>query len=199
MSDEFPGDKLKAIWHNQQTETSAMTVKLIQSKARELQSKTRKKLLGTLVGPLAAALIYMLGLKLFPRLASILHPLFLAALVWSLCGLYFLNRAMWSGVMPGDAGLATGLDFCREELERRRQLLRRLLVWSLGPLLLSLGTFILALALSGSANKGLVPSGLPFLGLLVVWIVAYFVLRAKEQRELQREIEELKELGTPAS
>lgn len=42
------------------------------------------------------------------------------------------------------------------------------------------------------------PVGLPFLGLVVVWIVAYFVLRSREQRQLQREIEELEELGIPA-
>ncbi len=195
MIDELPGDGLKAIWHNQATETSTMTLRLIQMKARELQAQTRRKLLGTVVGPLAAALFYAFGLRQFPRLSNTLHPLFLLALLWSLCGLYFLNRAMWSPLMPGDAGLSTGLEFCRAELARRRQLLRRLLLWSLGPLLLTLATFILAVAMSGAGNQRLLPNGLPFLILVVLWIVAYFAMRAREQRELQREIEELEEMG----
>jgi hypothetical protein len=45
---------------------------------------------------------------------------------------------MWSMEMPADAGLSTGLQFCRDEIERRRTLLRRVLFWSLGPILLAL-------------------------------------------------------------
>ena len=123
-----------------------------------------------------------------------LHPLFAFALAWSLVGLYFLNRGMWSTVMPGDAGLSTGLEFCREEIERRRYLLRRVLLWSLGPVLLAIGTFVLALAMIGTKDRGLFPNGLPFLALVVAWIFGYFVMRAREQRELKREIDELNDL-----
>ncbi|MBN9660194.1 MAG: hypothetical protein J0H49_18545 [Acidobacteria bacterium] len=198
MRNERPGDKLKAIWHDQPTEMTAMTSKLIQMRARDLRAKTRKKLIGTIAGPIAVGVCYALGLWLFPRHASMLHPLFLLALGWSLCGLYFLNRAMWSSVVPGDAGPLTGLEFCRAELGRRRQLLGRLLLWSLGPLLLSLGTFILAIGLSGTPGHSLLPNGLPFLVLTAVWIVVYFGLRVKEQRELRMEIEELEEIGRAA-
>ena len=106
-----------------------MTLKLVQSKARELQAKTRRKLLGTVAGPLAASFFYAFGISEFEPLGNVLHPLFSFALAWSLVGLYFLNRGMWSTVMPGDAGLSTGLEFCREEIERRRNLLRRVLLW----------------------------------------------------------------------
>ncbi|MGJ5819302.1 hypothetical protein [Paludibaculum fermentans] len=195
MSDELPGNELKAIWHNQPTEPSTMTLKLMRSKVRDLQAKTRRQALGALAGPLAAALVYAFGMRQFPRLAHVMHPLFLIALGWSLLGIYFLNHEMWSPAMPGDAGLSTGLEFCRAELERRRKLLSRLLLWSFGPILLTLGTFLLALALSGAAGKGLFPNGLPFMALLVIWILAYFARRAKEQRILQREIEELDDLA----
>jgi hypothetical protein len=171
-----------------------MTQKLIRSKARELQAKTRRHLLGTVAAPLAVAFLYAFGIREFPPLEHVLHPLFTFALVWSLVGLYFLNRGMWSIVMPGDAGLSTCLEFCREEIERRRRLLRRLLLWSFGPVLLAIGTFILALALIGSKDKGIFPNGLPFLALVVIWIFGYFVMRVREQRELKREIDELNDL-----
>jgi hypothetical protein len=130
-------------------------------------------------------------MKLFSPLQLLLHPLFALALVWSLAGLHFLNRGMWSPVMPGDAGLSTGLEFCRREIERRCDLLRRVLVWSFGPLLLAIGTFILALAMIGSTGRGILPNGLPFLVLVAVWMILYFVVRLREQRELKREIDEL--------
>ena len=194
MGDELPRDELKAIWQSQPTGTSTMTMKLIRSKARDLQAKTRRQLLGTVAVPIAAALLYAFGIREFPALEHVLHPLFAFTLVWSLVGLYFLNRGMWSTVMPEDAGLSTGLEFCRGEIERRRYLLRRVLLWSLGPVLLAVGTFILALAMIGTKDRGLFPNGLPFLALVVVWILGYFVMRVREQRELKRELDELNDL-----
>src|SRR5689334_20246835 len=102
MRDEPPRDDLKRIWQNQPTGESAMTLQLIRSKARELQAKTRRQLLGNFAGPLAASLAYGLGIRMFPALKALLHPLFALALAWSLFGLYFLNRGMWSTEMPAD-------------------------------------------------------------------------------------------------
>jgi hypothetical protein len=191
MGDELPRDESKAIWQSQPTGTSTMTMKLVRSKARDLRAKTRRQLMGTLAAPLAAAFVYAFGIREFPALEHVLHPLCAFALVWSLVGLYFLNRGMWSTVMPGDSGLSTGLEFCRGEIERRRHLLRCVLLWSLGPVLLAIGTFILALAMIGTKDRGLFPNGLPFLALVVVWILGYFVMRAREQRDLKRELDEL--------
>jgi lipopolysaccharide export LptBFGC system permease protein LptF len=101
---------------------------------------------------------------------------------------------MWSAAMPGDLGLKTGLQACRLEIERQRDLARRVLVWSFAPLMLTVATFILALALIPPRGRGIFPNGLPFLIVLVVWIVLFFVLRSREQRKLQREIDELKEI-----
>ena len=64
---------------------------------------------------------------------------------------------------------------CRRETERQRDLVRRSLLWSFGPLLLALGTIIFALALVGTRDRGILPNGLPFLCFVGIWIVAYFV------------------------
>jgi hypothetical protein len=170
-----------------------MTLKLIQSKARELHAKTRRKLLGTLAGPFIV--LFFCAFELWaPRpLLEVLGPVCAFAFVWSMIGLYFLNRGMWSGEMPGDAGLSTGLAFCLRELERQRTLIRRVLLWSFGPVMMAIGTFILALVIV-TRTHGLFPNGLPFLILVVVWIVGYFIVRLREQRQLQYEIEELNDL-----
>jgi hypothetical protein len=194
MGSERPPDDLKAIWQNQPTENSAMTLKLIQSKARELHARTRRRLLGTVAGPLAAAFLYGFARVEFPSLAYRLHALFALALAWSIAGLYFLNRGMWPGVAPGDGGLSTGLEYCRDEIARRRSLLQRLLLWSLAPVLLALGTFIFALAIVGTRDRALFPNGLPFLVLVAVWIAGYFAMRVREQHELKREMDALSDL-----
>jgi hypothetical protein len=199
MRDDQSREELRAVWQSQPTGTTIMTTKLIHSKARELHSKTRRQLLGTGAGPLAAVFFYAFGISVLPLMRQVLHPLFALALVWSLVGLYLLNRGMWSSVLPGDAGISTGLEFCREELDRRRRLLRGVLLWSLGPVVLAIGTLILGLGMAGTKEKGLFPNGLPFLGLVVVWILAYFVKRAREQRELRREIEDLNDLERDSS
>jgi hypothetical protein len=194
MRDPLPGGDSKSIWRNQPTENSTMTSKLIQQKARDLQAKTRRQLMGTLAGPVATGFLYAIGIKQFPALPGTLHPLFLIAVVWSLVGLYFVTRGMWPGAMPADAGLSTGLEFCRCEIGRRRAVLQRLLLWSFGPIVFAIGTFIVGLVWVGSKTRGIFPNGLPFLVLVVVWIVSYFVIRMREQRELQRELEELDDL-----
>ena len=184
MPDDFPADNLKTIWQHQPIEASTMTSEKIRKKARELHARTRRQLLGTLVGPLAAVFCYVFGIKQFPSLHLVLQPLFALALVWSLVGLYFLNRGMWSPAIPTDAAFSDGLEFCRRELLRRRDYLRRVLLWSFGPVLLAIGTIIMALAMIGSSDRGIFPNGLPFLTLVAAWIIAWFVLRLPEQREI---------------
>jgi len=194
MRGDLPGDSPKDIWLNQPTERPTMTFKLIQRRSRDLRARTRRKLLGTLAGPLAAGLLYAYSITEFAPLRQVLHPLFAIALAWSLAGLYFLNRGMWSAVMPGDAGLSTGLEFCRREIERQRDLARGVLLWTLGPIMLAIGTFLLALAMVSPNPRGLFANGLPFLIAMVVWTFAYFAMRFREQRELQREIDELHDI-----
>src|SRR3954447_25268164 len=98
MPDGQSSDDLKAIWQNQPTGTSTMTLKLIRSKGRELHAKTRQKVLGTLAGPLTVAFSYAFAIRALPEPGH-LHAMFAFALAWSLTGLYFLNRGMWSPVM----------------------------------------------------------------------------------------------------
>lgn len=139
MRDDLLGDSPKSIWLNQPTETRTMTLQLIQLKLRELRAKTRRKSLQTLTAPLAVGVFYALALTQFADLREGLQPAFAIALVWSLAGLFFLNLEMWSASTPDDTGLATGLQFCQREIERQRDLVRRSLLWSFGPVLLAIG------------------------------------------------------------
>jgi hypothetical protein len=190
MPDDFPEKDPRTIWQNQPTEPSVMTLDNIRKKVRELHAKTRRQLLGNFAVPLIIVAFYAFGIRHFPGL----QPFFAFAIAWSLAGLYVLNRGMWSAAMPGDAALSTGLEFYRREIERRRYLIHRVLLWSFGPVLLAIGTFIVVLAKIGGGDKGIFPNAMPFMILVVIWIAAYFVIRMREQRELQREIDDLNEI-----
>jgi FtsH-binding integral membrane protein len=194
MQNDSPESGLRNIWLNQPRETPAMISKLIEQRTRELRARTRRKLIGTVAAPLATAIFYAYSMKEFSALRHVLHPLFLFALAWGIAGLYFLNRGILSAVMPGDFGLNSGLEVCRLEIKRQSDLVRRLLVWSFCPLMLAVGTFVLALAMVSTRERGIFPNGLPFLILMAVWIVSWFVIRVREQRLLQREINELNEI-----
>ena len=63
-----------------------------------------------------------------------------------------------------------------------------------GPLLLAIGAFILTLVKIGAGDRGIFPNAMPFITLVVIWIAAYFVIRIREQRELRREIDDLREV-----
>ena len=192
MQNDSPENGVRTIWLNQPTEKPTMISKLIEQRSRTLRAKTRKGLIGTVTGPLATGFFYAYSMKAFPALRQVLQPSFAFALAWALAGVYFLNRGMWSAVTPGDVGLNTGLEVCRLEIERQRDLARRLLVWTSGPTMLATATFILALAMISA--RTIIPNALPFLIVLVVWIVSFFVIRLRQQREFQREIDELKDL-----
>jgi len=194
MPNDSPENGIRKIWLNQPTEAPKMISKLIEKRSRELRARTRRKLIGTVAGPLAAGFFYAFSMIEFPALRQMLQPPFALALAWGLAGLYFLNRGMWSAVVPGDVGLNTGLEVCRLEIERQRDLVRGLLAWSFGPVMLAVATFVLGLAMISTKERSIFPNGLPFLILVVVWIVAWFVIRLREQRGLQREIDELKDI-----
>jgi FtsH-binding integral membrane protein len=194
MQNDSPENGARTVWMNQPTEAPKMISKLIEQRSCELRARTRRKLIGTVAGPLAAGFFYAFSMIEFPALRQVLQPPFAFAVAWGLAGLYFLNRGMWSAVMAGDVGLNRGLEVCRQEIERQRDLVRRSLVWSFGPLILAVATFVLALAMVSTRERGIFPNGLPFLVLMVVWIVSWFVIRFREQRGLQREIDELKDI-----
>ena len=133
MQNDSPENGVRTIWLNQPTEKPTMISKLIEQRSRKLRAKTRRKLIGTVTGPLAAGVFYAYSMKEFPALRQVLQPPFAFAIAWGLAGLYFLNRGMWSAVMPGDVGLNTGLEACRLEIERQRDLLAPVsgvVIWS---------------------------------------------------------------------
>jgi hypothetical protein len=196
MRNDSSGNDPRAIWQNQPTEPSIMTLEKIRQKTRELHAKTRKKLLGQVAVSLLVAGLSAYGIASDD--GPVLRAIFGFAIAWSLAGQYFINRGMWSATLPEVAALSTGLESYRREVERRRYLFGRVLLWSFGPVVLAVATLI-ALIMSFGIRQGMLLKGtllnmIPFLTLVVLWLVGVFVIRMREQRQLRREIDELNEI-----
>lgn len=189
MPNNLHDDALKAAWQKQPTETSAMSLILIRQKARALRAKTRRQMLGTLTVPLVIVFFYVFCIKQFPNVREMVHALFAFALAWSIAGLYFLNRGGRSGEMPGDAGFTMGLEFCRREIERILYYFHRDLLWAFGPVLLAIATLLTVLAVTAGTTFFL--SAMPLMTVVVLWIAAYLLIRARQQRAFRRERDEL--------
>ena len=182
-------DNPKRVWQDQPTEKSSITLTLLRQKARELHARTRRELVTSIAMALA---VIAISAPAFLQTANPWLRLFFAlAIAWAIAGQFVLHRGMRPTMLPGDAGLITGLEFYRQQIKQQGSLLGRILRWSIGPLILSIGSLVLLLTRIAT-NRGL--SGwqvLPFTTVFVTWIVAVFVLRRRRRRELQREIDEL--------
>jgi hypothetical protein len=196
MRNDFSGNDPKQIWQNQPTEPSAMTLEKIRQKTQELHAKTRRELIKSIAGPLIVIAICGFAVR-FPD--PVLRAILAFAIAWSLTGQYFLNRGMWSVTLPGDAALRTGLESYRREVERRRFLFSRTMLWQFGPVVFAIAILIVLIASLGTGNRGMplkeaLLKMIPFLALVVIWIVSFYAIRMRQQRELQREIDELNDI-----
>jgi hypothetical protein len=113
----------------------------IRQKTQELRAKTRRALFGWIITPLLVAGLagwIIVQIQSGPLLRAVLA----FDIAWALAGQYFINRGMWFGTRPEEEALSTGLQSYRREVERRRALCERFLLWSFGPMVLGLATFI---------------------------------------------------------
>ncbi len=163
-----------------------MTLEKVKQKVRELNTKTRQDLIKAIVAPVLVIVISCLGFAAFHDPVQRWTLAF--AFAWSLAGQRALHRGMRLATLPGDAAMTTALDYYRREVQRRKALYSRTLLWSFGPIVLALAAFCLPFAWS---HPELLPNALPFMILVAAWIVGFFILRMRIQKKLQREIDEL--------
>jgi MFS family permease len=173
-----------------------MTLLLIHQKTQQLHRKTRHELFaGITVALFIAALS---GFGIWWVHAAVLRAAFALAIAWTLTGQYFVDRGTLSNTAQLDVSLSTSLESYRREVERRRYISGRFMLWSFGPIVLAIGalsTYLLTLVWNhGAWSHGYLWSTMPFFTLLGLWFIGVFVLRMRHQRELQREIDQLNEV-----
>lgn len=194
MPDDSPNDNLKAIWQEQPREGQTMTLEMIRVKANEYRSKTRRALFGSISTVAIVVALSVFGILHTSNAGSRL--VFAVAIAWALVGQILLHRGMWSEKFSADATFSTGLEFYRREVERQQNLVRRILEWSFGPVVISICTFIVTFfeMTKGGSLRIRAISVMPFTILFVIWIILFFVLRSRDQRKIRRELDELSEI-----
>jgi Flp pilus assembly protein TadB len=113
--------------------------------------------------------------------------------LWGLYAAYQAYKWTWPGTLPADATLSTSLGFYRGELERRHDYARH--VWRRAGLTFcfaGLALVILPALIGAFRTPRLLLNVAPLFVLLVIWFVVFFSMRRRNQRKLQREIDELK-------
>ena len=169
-----------------------MTLETVQKKVRELSAKTREDLIKAIAAPVLVVVMSCFALTL-PHHDLAQRCALALAFAWSLAGQRALHRGMRRATLPGDAGMTTALEYYRREIERRQTLFNRALLWSIGPIVLALAAFSVSLVRL-AINSGVLLNVLPFMSLVAIWMIAVFLLRLRGQKDLQREIEELRNI-----
>jgi len=191
MSDQRQGrEDAGSIWRGQPAETALVSLQQIaERRTEELSSSSRAEILMSIC---AALLLVCIGAwRLQIAHEGLLELAFAATAGWAALSLYWFRRRIWRRTGPHDAVAASGVEYYRGELERRRDHLRNAWLWH-GPQFLAL--IILVAILTGRRNIAFQPlrNVLPLLVLAGAW-TAYGIWRRRLQaNELQREIDELK-------
>jgi hypothetical protein len=193
MPDESKERDLAALWKDQPVETLAVNLENLRSRrARELYSSTRWEVVGSI-----AAALFLAGVVAwrFAGLSDRAQQIGLAAVIaWVAISSYWFRKRIWREAPPAEAALAaTGLEYYRRELERRRDHLRNAWLWH-GPL--ALACLMLIAVLLGKSYMGVerLWKALPLLVLLGIWTGFGWNRRRRMADEIQREIEELERL-----
>jgi hypothetical protein len=192
MPDEFPDPK--KIWQEQPTEATKMSLEEIRRKAHQFHSRSRLKALTAIV--IGIALCGVFAAVSAKAQYLVLRIGWGILSLWGVYGAWMAYKWVWPSNLAEDAAVTTSLEFYRNELERRRDYTRH--IWRNSALWLCfVGLGFLVLPVLGMAlkNPRLLLNAIPFFVLLAAWFVAFVFLRRRDQRTLQREIDELTALG----
>ena len=111
----------------------SMTHKEIRRKAREFETKIKRRNRGEYIA--AAVLIGICGWRLVSSANPILNAGGALIIAGALYVAHQLRKRGSARTLPGDVAFVNSVAFYRTELERQRDLLRRVWSWYIGPLI----------------------------------------------------------------
>lgn len=193
MSSDPKANDAGAVWRSQPPEEQEIDLKpFLNRRTEALYSTTRSEIVMSIAAAvfLAAVLAWRFSF-VYNRLLQLGLGLIVA---WILFSLYFFRRRIWRRVPPqGDAIAASGLEYYRNALERRRDHLRNSWIWN-GPMFLACLMLVFTFAGKSFPAYGHSLSVLPLLILLALWTGFGIKRRRDQAKEIQREIDEIESL-----
>jgi hypothetical protein len=190
MGNEPPSDDPLKIWQNQPREVPKMTLEEVhREKAKALHKKTRWEVVVSPAAVIAVCIFaFVISRGTIPRIACGV------AILWTVIVHLPTIWRTWSRPPAGDAGLLSGVDFYRRELEHRLAYFRE--PWrTWGKVVVPV--FIVAAALVYPAIVGVIHrpalaiNMIPFFALMALWFVLLFRITRQQTRQIQLELAEL--------
>jgi hypothetical protein len=193
MPEEKGTNEPGTLWRGQPEEKRPVDQeRFMNRRTRELYSGTRTEILVSV----GAALFFVavMALRFAGAENRFLQVGFVVIVGWVLISLYRFRDRIWrKHPSSPDAVAATGLEYYRRELERRRDHLRSEWVWH-GPLVLACLVFVAIAVGSAFPGLGRLEGLLPLIALLAAWTLFGVRRRRRQADEIQREIEEINRL-----
>jgi hypothetical protein len=193
MPDESKTRDLTAAWKDQPEEKPAVNIQqFMNRRVHELYERTRLEILVSI-----SAAVFFIVVTAW-RLAPFRDPLqqvgFAVVIMWVLISLWWFRQRIWRPEPERpDAIAASGVEYYRKELERRRDHLRNAWIWH-GPLLLACMIFGVSFIGKAFPSPGRLRSVLPLVFALLLWTGFAFWRRRRRAQEIQREIDEINQL-----
>lgn len=188
MSDRIRGTDPASLWKGQPEEKIAVNLEhIVNRRTAELYSSTRSEIFMSIGA--AVLLVAVMAWRFAPAYDSFQEAGFVAVIVWAvICRYRFRDR-----VRPPDSSAvaATGLEYYRKELERRRDHLRSEWLWH-GPLVLACILLVATMWRRNGLGFDRLASAVPLIVVLVVWTGFGLRRRLLQARDLQREIDEIR-------
>jgi hypothetical protein len=194
VNNDFPEDRrVTELWQNQKTEGVRMSVEQVRMEAgrfgRKISARNLREYVVAVMGILCFGFCFSRITQVMARVGFGLLIVGLVYLVW-----HMLSKGS-PGTMDETAGLSGWIEFRRRELVRQRDLLRSVWKWYIGPCVPGLAVLVVWFAY-GNRSKPIMVVGAAAYALVVAagfWWMAR--LNTKCADKLQREIDELDELG----
>lgn len=190
MPDDVGSKDFGSAWRDQPEEKRPVELEQFANRrSGELYSSTRSEILSSIGAALFfVALIAWRFASVHDRLPRFGWVALIAVIGWTLISLYWFRDRIWRpSAPPRDALAATGLEYYRNELERRFDHLRNEWLWH-GPLFLACMLFVAIVI--GKAFPGFdrLRNALPLFALLAVWTGLSITRRRRQANELRQEL-----------
>jgi hypothetical protein len=190
-----PNDPIQT-WQSQPAEVSSMTLQLVRRWAVDAASKRKQERLTNLLGTvLVLSLASSWGMRSGSKAERVA---FFVAALWLVAGQCHAWFVQPSKRLPAEAGLNSTIEFLRGELRAQQDQLRLVWLRFIGPLFLILGVFAAPKLLAAGRRWDLLSSMAPFLVLLSLWVVLFYVIRKAKNRRLHQELQDLESLEQEA-
>jgi hypothetical protein len=169
---------------------------IVKRRTEEMYSSTRSEILISI----GAALLFVgvVAWRIAPAHDRGQELGFGAIIAWVVISLYRFRHRIWRQPARPDAMVATGVEYYRSELERRRDHLRNGWLWH-GPLFLACTVLVAILTAETFRDYRSLRDVLPLVVVLAIWTAFGVWRRRRQSRELQHEIDEIEPQSTNTS